>query len=152
MCSNAKPTVAQQIALDGIGKSVGRFGRPPSDLSGPGALRELRARHGYTSSACTVAQISLNTLDLVSLPSEALRPKALEDVAKSRGQELGDLMLTHALTESEARERMMKLGVKKPHTDPALLRNPKLYAKLLNMLHSRGLVKWKLTLEQVWSA
>ena len=40
-------TSAQRLALENIRDAVVRFGAPPPDLSGPGALRELRVETTY---------------------------------------------------------------------------------------------------------
>ena len=54
-CLSAVPTSAQAHCLAQLGTSVRRVGAPPADLDGSGALRELRAKHGYDGESATIA-------------------------------------------------------------------------------------------------
>ena len=66
--TNSGPSASQQASINLIRQSVLSMGPPPDDMSGPGALRALRAKSAYGEGA-VIAPLSMDTVHLIDLPA-----------------------------------------------------------------------------------
>ena len=138
--SGQAPTAAQREALSHIEASVACFGPPPSDISGSGALSELRSRLSYSGEPSCLAPL---VVDAVSLPPVGHEPVELEILAGDRGRKLIERLFALRLPEAEGRARALQYAPRRPFSDPIIRARPSVYARLLHRLHGAGLVTWR---------
>lgn len=114
-------TMAQQLCLDRIKAAVLNLGKPPSDLSGREALRELQARAGYSSEPAQLASLQL---DLLSLPPPGSSPSSIERILGSRAESFLKRLESKVLPDLEASARLSASELKAPYNDPVFDLNP----------------------------
>eukprot|EP00959_Pyramimonas_sp_CCMP1952_P314950 6592188-Pyramimonas_sp.AAC.1 len=103
----SSPTLGQQQCLDYIAQCTEAAGKPPDDLDGPGALRELWARRGYNGESCTVAPFDVSQL---ALPEKGHRPAPLSSLCGAAGVELAKGLVDRVLPNEEAERRKVATG------------------------------------------
>ena len=109
------------------------FGAPPGDLDGPGALRELRAARSYQADAATIAPLSLDLVDDISLPAAGSQPSPLLGAASGVGHRIAERLHQLVLPKADALQLLRKAGPARVYTDPAL-KNPRTNAWVLRQL------------------
>ena len=134
-------TAAQSEALGRIWRAAVSFGAPPGDLDGPGALRELRAARSYQADAATIAPLSLDLVDDISLPAAGSQPSPLLDAASGVGHRIAERLHQLVLPKADALQRMRKEGPTRVYSDPAL-KNPRACARVLQRLERANLIDW----------
>jgi hypothetical protein len=104
---------AQSQCLQSILRSVLEMGKPPNDLSGQEALRELQAAECYAGTPASLAQFSG---DLVSLPSPGSMPASLGTILKDEAVPICELLTSKLLPISDVRCKKEAFKIKKPPT------------------------------------
>ena len=140
-----RTSAAQARAIDFIRQSVHEMGRPPADLSGPEALRQLRAAGAYDGGDQAVVGVpSPYNPESVSLPSPGWQPIDLAALWGADGHEMvGDFTRSKLLPLSDARQHVLASGVEKPYWDPCLKHKPT-YGKFLSRLWASNLIDFVL--------
>jgi hypothetical protein len=131
-------TAGQQRALDNARDAVRRFGTPPVELAGSGALEEVRVLSDYAGESATVAPLDFDNINSLSLPDEGFKPVPLDALGGDAGRRIVERLHDMMLSKSEGRARIESEGPRKLYTDPAL-RDPKLHVQLLRALERRNL-------------
>ena len=136
-----RPLLAPRQALEHLVASERALGPPPSELTGAGALAELRAHRGYGSEHATLAPLDISAL---SLPPAGSQPVALERLLEPMGSQLVEGFVKEALLpREEARRRWEEDGPRAAYTDPVLKR-PQKYGALLRRLAACNMITYKL--------
>ena len=144
-CHHAEPTAGQADSIDRLRRAVAGMGPPPDDLDGPGALRALRSKQGYFGESATLAPLSFENLDKVSLPPPGDTLVSFERIGGLAGRRLTERLLHKLLPNDQAREKQMLTAPPRAYSDPSLAKNPKLYAAILKKLEGCGLIEWRRT-------
>ena len=131
--TGGKATSAQQLALENIRDAAARFGAPPPDLSGPGALRELRVETTYGGDSTTVAPVTFTSVNRLALPSGGSAPIDLETLAGDSGREISHRLAEMCFSREQGLERIRSHGPKSVYLDPNL-NSPRLYRMVLEKL------------------
>lgn len=119
---------------------VENMGKPPDDLSGPGALRMLRTASGYVGGDQPTGSLALFDIEAVSLPEKGWAPVDLCALWGCDGRErMNDFICSQLLPPEESRVKLRASGVVRPYSDP-LLRQGRLYHEFLKKLHEAGLI------------
>eukprot|EP00438_Fugacium_kawagutii_P025982 Skav226710 [mRNA] locus=scaffold3811:147419:158888:+ [translate_table: standard] len=130
---------AQGDSLEFIQSMVENMGKPPDDISGPGALKMLRTASGYEDDQPTGSLASFD-IEAVSLPEKGWVPVELSTLWGCDGRErMNDFISSQLLPPEESSVRLRASGVARPYSDP-LLRQGKLYHEFLRKLHEAGLI------------
>ena len=133
-------SVAQKEALHHVKSSVLAMGPPPEDLSGPEALRQLRALGGYVEDQSAGALASYDP-EGVSIPGDGWKPVDLGDLwGTDGGENVGDYVQRQLLPADEARSRLKSCGLVRPYSDPKL-RDPKTYGEFVRRLLRANIVE-----------
>jgi len=90
VAGNMRPTAAQGEVFASLRSAVKAFGSCPQDISGPGALRELRAMPSYEGEPTCLAPLQV---DLVSLPPAGSSPVGLFELCGEPGINLEERLL-----------------------------------------------------------
>ena len=139
-----RPSLAQDQVLSRVGAAVDRFGEPPPDMTGPGALEALRVcgPGGYESDAQgTRAAYDSSPL---SLPKEGTSPTPLETLWGDGGREfVVGFCDTQVSPSSRASAQLEHLGLERCYTDP-VVQKPRHWTKFLRRLHACGVVEYSL--------
>ena len=114
--------------------AVRRFGAPPSDVAGPGALEELQVCRSYQGDALAVEPVHFDNVDRISLPKAGTAPTALTALGGGEaGQQVVDRLEKMLLFREEGLTRAKEFGPGRVYVDPNL-RNPRLYRKVAKRL------------------
>ena len=139
-CSG-RPSLAQRQALEHLVASERALGPPPSELTGAGALAELRAHRGYGAEHATLAPLDISAL---SLPPAGSQPVPLERLLEPLGSQLVEGFIKEALLpREEARRRWEEAGLRAAYSDPSL-KKPQKYGALLRRLAACNMITYKL--------
>ena len=129
----------QVEALKHIRNSVQLMGSPPCDLTGPGAVSQLRAFDGYGEDQCP-ASIATYVPELLSLPDKGNKSMPLAQLLGDDGGVIvSDFIRSRLLDENEALKNLRECGVKQCYSDPKL-RDPRVYSGFIKRLHEADLV------------
>ncbi|CAK0905964.1 unnamed protein product, partial [Prorocentrum cordatum] len=126
--------------------AVRRFGEPPLDLDGPGALAELRVSQAHHGEAVAIAPVGFDNVDRISLPAATTSPQTLEHLAGDVGRTIADRLQDLLLPREQGLDRIHTEGPRRLYVDPNL-RNPKLYQRVLQRLVDSNLVSCQLDCE-----
>ncbi|CAK0878600.1 unnamed protein product, partial [Prorocentrum cordatum] len=126
--------------------AVRRFGEPPMDLDGPGALAELRVSQAYHGEAVATAPVGFDNVDRISLPAATTSPQTLERLAGDVGRKIANRLQELLLPREQGLDRIRTEGPRRPYVDPNL-RNPKLYQRVLRRLVDSNVVSFQLDCE-----
>ncbi|CAK0824742.1 unnamed protein product, partial [Prorocentrum cordatum] len=126
--------------------AVRRFGEPPLDLDGPGALAELRVSQAHRGEAVAIAPVGFDNVDRISLPAATTSPQTLEHLAGDVGRKIADRLQDLLLPREQGLDRVRTEGPRRLYVDPNL-RNPKLYQRVLRRLVDSNLVSFQLDCE-----
>ena len=141
------PTLSQRICLERVRQAVLEAGKPPEDLSGQGALSELRANAGYTAEPVSLAPMDV---DLVSLPTKGPSAATLEMIFEEEAENFSHRLQSKVLAEGDVKRRKDECGLKRPYMDPLLRGSGRKYAEFCRKLESCGLIEYRQSmLEQV---
>ena len=141
-----KPNLAQRRCLDRIRESVLKLGKPPSDVSGQGALSELRASMGYSGEPASLANFRF---DLVSLPPTAGSPSSLESILGSEGAEiLMGILRSKILDSCDVDAKLKGSNLKRPYYDPCLRKRGIEYQQFVRRLHNANLIDFRLSIRE----
>ena len=133
---------SQCMAIEHICNSVQMMGPPPSDLSCPEALRQLRAFDGYSDNDQVPCSVESYVPSRLSLPSSGNRVLPIADLLGADGlQVVDEFIRSRVLPEKEARSKLDRAGIKECYSDP-LLKEPKRYAQFLRRLADADLVEF----------
>ncbi|CAK0796309.1 unnamed protein product, partial [Prorocentrum cordatum] len=138
--SNLQPSAAQLAWLERIEQAHRDLGTPPADLHGQGALEELLSKQSYGGSAGAVAPLEV---ERVALPSLQRRPARIQDVGGSAGVKVLEVLKSLVRTSEEGEAEEERQQLRRAYNDPLIRQKPKEYAKLLRMLHERGIVEYR---------
>ncbi|CAK0863277.1 unnamed protein product, partial [Prorocentrum cordatum] len=138
--SNLQPSAAQLACLERIEQAHRDLGTPPADLHGQGALEELLSKQSYGGSAGAVAPLEV---ERVALPSLQRRPARIQDVGGSAGAKVLEVLKSLVRTSEEGEAEEERQQLRRAYNDPLIRQKPKEYAKLLRMLHERGIVEYR---------
>ena len=144
---NMRPTLSQRICTSQMRRAVLDVGKPPADVSGQGALSELRVHSNYMGDPVALAPLEI---DLVSLPPAGSKAAEMDLVFGEEARNYTHRITSKILAEGDVRVLKAELGLKKPYVDPALRGSPKLYADFCRKLNASGLIEFRETFtEQV---
>lgn len=130
---------AQVDSLNHIQCMVENMGKPPADLTGPGAVQMLRTASGYAEDQPTGSLASFD-IEAVSLPEKGWEPVSLSSLWGCNGREqMNDFITSQLLPPNESGVKLKASGVVRPYSDP-LLRQGRLYHEFLKKLHGAGLI------------
>ena len=125
-------------------EAVGRFGQPPPEMTGPGALAALRvcAPGGYESDAQGTRAVYDSSP--VSLPAEGTVPTPLEVLWGDGGREfVVEFCDAQVSPSSRVEAQLERLGLPCCYTDP-VVQKPRHWPKFLRRLHACGVVEFPL--------
>ena len=136
------PAASEQVALD-IGNTYRGLGPPPADLLPPGgALRGLLNKAGYYNA--DRPDLGSYVKDNVSWPAVGSTPMqlvaGLAEADRARLNDWERLMLRDPAKAAEIRHRA---GLRRPHCDKDLFKNPRVYGDFLNRLADAGMVRFE---------
>ena len=144
---NMQPTLSQRICTSQMRRAVLDVGKLPADVSGQGALSELRVHSNYMGDPVALAPLEI---DLVSLPPAGSKAAEMDLVFGEEARNYTHRITSKILAEGDVRVLKAELGLKKPYVDPALRGSPKLYADFCRKLDASGLIEFRETFtEQV---
>ncbi|CAK0866833.1 unnamed protein product [Prorocentrum cordatum] len=126
--------------------AVRRFGEPPMDLDGPGALAELRVSQAHRGEAVAIAPVGFDNVDRISLPAATTSPQTLERLAGDVGRKIANRLQELLLPREQGLDRIRTEGPRRLYVDPNL-RNPKLYQGVFRRLVDSNLVSFQLDCE-----
>lgn len=130
---------AQWDCIEHIESMVHKMGKPPSELTGRGALSSLQAASGYTGDQPVGSLASFNP-EAISLPQSGWDPIDLADLWGDDGRSMvNEFVSTQVLPIEEASAKLEACGVKQPYSDP-MLRQGKVYHNFLRRLHESKLI------------
>ncbi len=135
-------TNSQALCLDRMKAAVFEAGKPPADLSGSGALAELRSQPGYAGEPAHLASLKL---DLLSLPAPGSNPASLEKILEGNASLMAERLFSRVNAEGVVHDRKAELGLNSPYSDPILRSCPRVYTKFCQMLHESGLIEFRKT-------
>lgn len=111
---------AQWDCIEHIESMVHKMGKPPSELTGRGALSSLQAASGYTGDQPVGSLASFNP-EAISLPQSGWDPIDLADLWGDDGRSMvNEFVSTQVLPIEEASAKLEACGVKQPYSDPML--------------------------------
>lgn len=135
-------TNSQVLCLDRMKAAVFEAGKPPADLSGSGALSELRSQPGYAGEPAHLAALKL---DLLSLPAPGSNPASLEKILEGKASLMAERLFSRVNAEGVVHDRKAELGLNSPYSDPILKSCPRVYAKFCKKLQESGLIEFRKT-------
>eukprot|EP00438_Fugacium_kawagutii_P010865 Skav216249 [mRNA] locus=scaffold20:133295:138540:- [translate_table: standard] len=134
----SRASMAQRQSINRIFDMVKSMGSPPMDITGQGALSELRAKLGYDGQPSTLAQLQE---DLVSLPVSGSEPASLEKILGGSAHFPCSLLDSKVLPPEAVKERKSLSSLKQPYYDPNLKFNRRTYASFIRKLRHSGVVE-----------
>lgn len=139
-CSGKTASLAQKCSVQRIFDLVKSMGKPPQDITGQGALRELRAKLGYDGEPTTLARLQE---DLVSLPADGSQPAPLENILGGGAHFPCSLLESKVLPPGAVKELKAQCSLKSPYFDPHLKYSRRAYASFVRRLHNSGVVEYR---------
>eukprot|EP00435_Cladocopium_sp_Y103_P040424 s562_g11.t1 len=133
-------TLSQQLCIERIKSAVLNVGKPPSELTGRGALDELQAKAGYTGEPAQLAPLQL---DLLSLPPSGSSPSSFERILHGKAECFLKRLESKVLPDLEAGARLSASNLKAPYNDPIFRSKPRVYAAFCRKLFEAGLVEFR---------
>ena len=134
--SRSTTNACQREALQHIAKCAARFGEPPADMHGQGALQELLSKTTYVGEPSSVVPLDVSAL---ALPESGFAPVDLCSVGEEYGKEV-----SRRLCEKVLPEHLLTVEAKqtiRPYVDPVLRQRPKVYGRLISRMLDCGLVE-----------
>ena len=129
-----------------VHESVLQLGKPPSDVSGQGALTELRASLGYSGEPASLANFQI---DRVSLPSIAGSPSSLETILGSaEAEKMLEILRSKILTFGEVEAKLKGSSLRKPYFDPCLRKGGTEYQQFIRRLLQSNLIDFRLSVRE----
>ena len=123
-----------------------QLGKPPSDVSGQGALTELRASLGYSGEPASLANFQI---DRVSLPSIAGSPSSLETILGSaEAEKMLEILRSKILTFGEVEAKLKGSSLRKPYFDPCLRKGGTEYQQFIRRLLQSNLIDFRLSVRE----
>lgn len=133
------PTLSQRICIEKVRQCVQDAGKPPAELSGQGALDELRATAGYTGEPVTLAPLDTS---LVSLPPKGSSAATMSMIFGGEAESFSQRLTRKLSAEGDVLRRKSESEVKRPYLDPSLRECPRKYAEFCRRLHGCGLTEY----------
>lgn len=137
---NVKPNQAQQLCLGRLRDSVLRLGRPPEDVTGLGALRELQAAEGYSGEPAALARFQR---ELLSLPVAGSVAPSLDTILGPRAQEIFETLRSKLHNSQDVATRKQECGLKAPYYDPVLRSCRGEYVSFVQQLDDANLIEFR---------
>lgn len=134
------PTLSQRICIEKVRQCVHEAGQPPADLSGQGALEELRAHAGYTGDPVSLAPLDTS---LVSLPPPGSQAATMSMIFGEEAESFSHRLTSRLSAEGEVSRRLSESEIKRPYLDPSLRQCPRKYAEFCRRLHGCGLTEYQ---------
>ena len=131
---------SQRQCLKRFHDAVRRLGKPPNDMSGPGALRELQGSCGYSGEPASLASFQE---DLISLPSVGGSPSSIETIVGPAAENILKVLRGSCRSRDVAAAAKGEVGLKAPYVDPVLKRSKSSYVKFLRRLHASKLIEFR---------
>ena len=138
-------TLSQSLCLQRLRDAVLVAGKPPTDLSGQEALRELRTRTGYSGEPVNLVPLEVERL---SLPAEGSRTASLETILQGEAESFVHRLHTKLSADGVVMERKVASGLTAPYMDPMLKRNSRAYAQFCRRLQKSGVVEFQLSFRE----
>ena len=138
--ASGSTTLSQQLCIERIKSAVLNVGKPPSELTGRGALDELQAKAGYTGEPAQLAPLQL---DLLSLPPSGSSPSSFERILQGKAECFLKRLESKVLPDLEAGARLSASNLKAPYNDPIFRSKPRVYAAFCRKLFDAGLVEFR---------
>ena len=138
--ASGSTTLSQQLCIERIKSAVLNVGKPPSELTGRGALDELQAKAGYTGEPAQLAPLQL---DLLSLPPSGSSPSSFERILQGKAECFLKRLESKVLPDFEAGARLSASNLKAPYNDPIFRSKPRVYAAFCRKLFDAGLVEFR---------
>lgn len=139
-CAGKTASLAQKCSVQRIFDLVKSMGKPPQDITGQGALSELRAKLGYDGEPTTLARLQE---DLVSLPADGSQPAPLENILGCGAHFPCSLLESKVLPPGAVKELKAQCSLKSPYFDPHLKYSRRAYASFVRRLHNSGVVEYR---------
>ena len=133
-------SLVQELCLERLSHSVQILGKPPNDMTGPGALRELQATLGYSGEPASLASFRE---DLLSLPPVGGNPSSLETIVGPAAEKILKVLRSRSLSFGEAAAGKEESGLKAPYMDPILKKSKSCYVKFVRRLLASNLVEFR---------
>eukprot|EP00435_Cladocopium_sp_Y103_P028683 s382_g7.t1 len=137
---NVKPNQAQQLCLGRLRDSVLRLGRPPEDVTGLGALRELQAAEGYSGEPAALARFQR---ELLSLPAAGSVAPSLDTILGPRAKEIFETLRSKLHNSQDVATRKQQCGLKAPYYDPVLRSCRGEYVSFVQQLDDANLIEFR---------
>ena len=138
--SSSRVLASQRQCLSRFHDAVRQLGKPPSDISGPGALRELQGSCGYSGEPASLASFRE---DLISLPSVGGSPSSIETIVGPAAENILKVLRDRCRSRDAAAAAKGEVGLKAPYMDPVLKRSKNSYVKFLQRLHASQLIEFR---------
>ena len=138
--AGASASLAQKRSVLRILSLVKSLGKPPTDVTGQGALSELRAKLGYDGQPSTLAQLQEG---LVSLPVSGSQPAPLEKILGGSADFPCSLLESKVLPPEAVKGLKAQTSLKQPYFDPLLKFNRRAYASFVRKLHDSGVIEFR---------
>ena len=138
--SSSRVLASQRQCLSRFHDAVRQLGKPPSDISGPGALRELQGSCGYSGEPASLASFRE---DLISLPSVGGSPSSIETIVGPAAENILKVLRDRCRSRDAAAAAKGEVGLKAPYMDPVLKRSKSSYVKFLQRLHASQLIEFR---------
>ena len=138
--SSSRVLASQRQCLSRFHDAVRQLGKPPSDISGPGALRELQGSCGYSGEPASLASFRE---DLISLPSVGGSPSSIETIVGPAAENILTVLRDRCRSRDAAAAAKGEVGLKAPYMDPVLKRSKSSYVKFLQRLHASQLIEFR---------
>lgn len=135
-----KPNHAQQLCLDRLRDSILCLGKPPENVTGLGALRELQSSEGYSGDPATLAPFQR---DLVSLPTAGGAAPDLSTILGPRAKEIFETLRSKLHNLQDAATRKSECELKSPYYDPVLRSCRSEYIDFVKQLESANLIEYR---------
>ena len=135
-----KPNLSQKICLGRLQSAVLQLGKPPEDLTGQGALNELRTNLGYSGEPASLAGYQK---DLISLPDSGEVPSPLDVILGDQAESVRGTLRHKLLCPSEVGARKAESSLKAPYNDPIFRRQRSVYSDFIGRLHSSNLIEFR---------
>lgn len=135
-----KPNLSQKLCLDRLQSAVLHLGKPPENVSGQGALNELRANMGYSGEPASLAGYQK---DLISLPGVGDVPSSLDVILGNQAESVLGTLRQKLLSQSEVGARKAESSLKAPYSDPIFRRQRQVYSDFVSQLHASNLVEFR---------
>lgn len=137
---HCRPSLAQRQSVQRIFSLVKRLGKPPSEVTGQGALNELRAKLGYDGQPSTLAQLQV---DLVSLAISGSQPAPLEKILGDGASFPCELLNSKVLPPAVVDRLKADSSLKSPYFDPLLKNSRRTYADFIRKMFDSRVIEFR---------